>query len=169
MSSDSLRSAYLQPASAGTGAVNYQAPDLARHPPRSPRTRLGGFVHLPRLIDKARAISAGRGGDYHYPCPFDRRFLDFTGLDPEALRVEIAAGRTDAEILAWVLAHARPARTADEIAGWSAWMEQLTPDNDDSRAFFAEVLHKNAPHRNDIRTWFDWLELDDHVTFGGRP
>lgn len=170
MSTDNLRYAYLAPtATASSGAVNYQAPDLTRHPPRSPRTRLGGFVHLPRLIDKARAIAAGRGGDYHYPCPFDQRFFAFTGLDPEALLAEISAGRSDAEILSYVLSHARPRRAPEEIVAWSAWMEQLTPETDDSRTFFAEVLAKNAPHRTDILSWFDWLELDDHVSFGGRP
>lgn len=171
MSTDNLRNAYLAPTAtaSSSGAVNYQAPDLTRHPPRSPRTRLGSFVHLPRLIDKARAIAAARGGDYQYPCPFDQRFFAFTGLDPEALRSEISASRSDANILAYVLANSRPIRNTDEIAAWSAWMEQLTPDNDESRVFFADVLARNAPHRNDISTWFDWLELDDHVSFGGRP
>lgn len=164
-----LHASYLQPTGPAGGALNYLAPDLTRHPPRSPRTRLGGFVHLPRLIDKARAISAGRGGDYHYPCPFDRRFLAFTGLDPEVLRAEIAAGRTDAEVLSFVLSRSQPPRSAAEIAAWSAWMEQLQPDTDDSRAFFAEVLRQHAPHRTDVTTWFEWLELDDYVSFGGRP
>ena len=39
--------------------INYHTPDLTQHPPRSPRVRLGGFVHLPRLLDKARAFAAG--------------------------------------------------------------------------------------------------------------
>ena len=39
--------------------ISYSTPDLTQHPPRSPRVRLGGFVHLPRLLDKARAYAAG--------------------------------------------------------------------------------------------------------------
>ena len=31
------------------------APDLTQRPPRSPRVRLGGFVILPRMLDKGRA------------------------------------------------------------------------------------------------------------------
>jgi len=23
--------------------------------------------------------------------------------------------------------------------------------------------------REDVKTWFDYLDLDDHVTFGGKP
>ena len=48
-------------------------------------------------------------------------------------------------------------------------MEQWTVSSPDSRAFFNEVHRKNAPQRDDIATWFDWIELDDYVTFGGRP
>ncbi|MEJ1973364.1 MAG: DUF5069 domain-containing protein [Lacunisphaera sp.] len=58
--SDSLKTAYTAPAGTAAGVINLFAPDLTRHPPRSPRTRLGGFVHLPRLIDKARAVVTGK-------------------------------------------------------------------------------------------------------------
>ena len=39
--------------------INYSAPDLTQHPPRSLRVRLGGYVHLARLLDKARAEAGG--------------------------------------------------------------------------------------------------------------
>jgi len=25
------------------------------------------------------------------------------------------------------------------------------------------------PAREDVKTWFDLLDLDDHITFGGKP
>jgi hypothetical protein len=164
-----LKANYLNPAANKSGSVNYSAPDLTRHPPRSPRTRLGGYVQLPRLIDKARAVAAGTAGDYHYNCPIDQRFLSFTGLNPEALFEVIKSGKSDSEILAYVNANATPKRHPSEIAAWSAWFEQLTPTPPDTRAFFNDVHRKNAPHRDDIGTWFDWLELDDYVTYGGKP
>ena len=33
-------------------------PDLTKFPPRSPRVRLGGYVTLPRMLDKGRATLA---------------------------------------------------------------------------------------------------------------
>ena len=36
-------------------------------------------------------------------------------------------------------------------------------------AVYPIAIAKNAPQREDIATWFDWLELDDFVTFGGKP
>ena len=167
--SDSLQSAYINPSAPKERAINYSAPDLTRHPPRSPRTRLGGFVHLPRLLDKARAVAAGTNGDFPYNCPIDQRFFAYTGINPDDLFAEIKAGKSDSELLAYVSAHTQPKRHAAEIAAWSTWFEQLTATPPDSRAFFNDVHRKNAAHRDDIATWFDWLELDDFVTFGGKP
>lgn len=167
--SDTLATAYQKPPAAQAGAVNFAAPNLTLHPPRSPRTRLGGFVHLPRLIDKARAFAAGTNGDFHYNCPIDQRFFAYTGIDAEAFLSEVKAGKGDGELLAYALAHLQPTRHDAEIAAWSRWFEQLTPTVPDTRAFFNDVQRKNAPQREDIATWFDWLELDDYVTFGGRP
>lgn len=164
-----LHSAYLDPSAPSAGAVDLGRPDLRRHPPRSPHTRLGGFVHLPRLIDKARAKAGDRIGEYHYPCPFDKRFFDFTGLDADAFLAQAKAGRSDSELLAYVQAKGPPKRHPAEIAAWSRWMEELTPSSTEGRTFFTEVHAKNAPQRNDIVTWFDWLELDDFVSFGGKP
>ncbi len=147
----------------------YPRPDLRRHPPRNPHGRLGGYVHLPRLIDNARAMAADRIGEYHYPCPFDKRFFAFTGIGANAFLAQVKGGRSDSELLAYVQARGRPKRHPAEIAAWSQWMEQLTPSSTEARGFFNDVHLKNAPQRGDIVTWFDWLELDDFVTFGGKP
>jgi len=162
-----LSNSYLNPSKSAPGGVNYSAPDLTRHPPRSPRTRLGGYAHLPRLLDKARAVAAGKGGDFHYNCPFDQQFFAFTGIGHKAFMAEIRKGRSDSQMLAYV--RARSPRRPFEIAAWSAHMEQWTPSTPDARAFFNDVHRKNAKDRDDIGTWFDWLELDDFVTYGGRP
>jgi hypothetical protein len=166
---NSLQSAYQQPSPAAAGALNLSAPNLTRHPPRSPRTRLGGFAHFPRLIDKARAVAAGVDKDYHYNCPIDQRFFTFTGIDPEKFMEQVKAGKTDSELLAYALQNLQPKRHASEIEAWSQWFERLTPTPPDTRAFFNDVHRKNAPQRDDIATWCDWLELDDYVTFGGKP
>src|SRR5581483_669085 len=87
------------------------APDLTKRPPRSPRVKLGGYVILPRLLDKCRATIAGKPGEYHYACPVDQRFLGFVGIDPEALKNEVATGKGDGDILEWINANAKHPRT----------------------------------------------------------
>ena len=145
------------------------APDLTQRPPRSPLVRLGGFVILPRMLDKGRATIAGMNGEYHYACPMDQRFLDFVGVKPDALKKQLAAGKGDTEILAWIQKNAKRKLTEPEIHAWSSYAEQRAPADTDSREFFHGVHKKIAPKREDIATWFDLLDLDDHVSFGGKP
>jgi hypothetical protein len=140
---------------------------LTKQPPRSPRVRLGGYVILPRMLDKGRATLAGKNGEYNFACPLDQQFLGFAGIDPEALKQQLAKGKGDGEILEWVTQHTKPTRTASEIAVWSAHREVRAPDNPGSRAFFNDVHSKVAPKRTDIVTWFDLLDLDDYASFGG--
>ncbi len=130
--------------------------------------RLGGYVMLPRMLDKGRALLAGKNGEYNYNCPMDQRFLEFTGLDAEAVKQQLAAGKGDQEILEWIQAHARPQRSTQEIAAWSAAQEKRVPEGE-SKDFFYDTLNKLNPKRTDVTTWFDLLDLDDYVSFGGKP
>src|SRR5512146_494723 len=100
------------------------SPDLTKQAPRSPRVRLGGFALLPRMLDKGRATIAGKNGEYHYNCPNDQHFLNFVGIDPEALKKELAQGKGDGQILEWISANARHKRTPAEIIAWSAYIDQ---------------------------------------------
>ena len=143
-------------------------PDLTQHPPRSPRVRLGGYVILPRMLDKGRATVAGKQGEYHYDCPTDQRFLTFAGINADALKKQLAAGKGDGEILQWIEKNAKHKRTESEIAAWSAHCAQRAPADTDSRKYFQGEHAKVAPKREDIATWFDLLDLDDYVSFGGK-
>ena len=149
--------------------MNISATDLTQRPPRSPRVRLGGYVILPRMLDKGRALLAGTVGEYHYDCPTDQHFLTFTGINPEELKQQLAAGKGDGEILAWIQTHAKLPRTASEIAAWSGFMEQRAPSDTESREWYQGEHQRLAPKREDIATWFDLLDLDDYATFGGKP
>ena len=63
--------------------------DLRTTHPRSPREKLAGYAHLARIIDKCRAVLAGTQGDYIYPCPMDKRLLDFAGLAAVAMSLRL--------------------------------------------------------------------------------
>ncbi|MBI3803728.1 MAG: DUF5069 domain-containing protein [Nitrospirae bacterium] len=103
---------------------------------RSPRERLGGYLLLPRLIDKARLHAKGA-----LPAEYlgnllkntgetvDGRFLSFTGLEGEKLRGAILAARDEGAVLAWIEQHA-PLHPADEKEAWVKAIEaaRLTPE-----------------------------------------
>lgn len=145
--------------------------DLTVRPPRSPRVALGGYVQLPRLLDKCRATIAGKNGEFNFGSQtMDRHFLRFTGIDAETLKTEVATGKSDSEMLAWIQENAKTPREPWEIAQWSEYMLHRGPDSDaETLQFFAEAVAKFSTTREDIKTWFDVLDLDDFVTFGGQP
>lgn len=144
------------------------APNLHDRAPRSPRCRLGGYVILPRMLDKCRAHLAGTPGEYHFNCPLDQQFFAFTDIDAEALKAELAAGRTDSEMLAWIGAHTSQPRAAWEIEAWSVHQERRAPTSDpDTATFFAGLLAGISATRTDVHSWVDLIDLDDHVSFGG--
>src|SRR5271170_7359473 len=105
--------------------MSLQNPDLTKFPPRSPRVRLGGYVILPRCLDKGRATLAGKQGEYHFACPLDQRFLEFVGIDPEELKKQL--NKSDGEILEWVEKKAKHKRSETEIAAWSELAEKRAP------------------------------------------
>ena len=142
--------------------------DLTQRPPRSPRVRLGSFVLLPRILDKCRATLAGKNGDYKFNCPLDRQFFDFTQVDAEAFKAEVKTGKTDGEMLAWVQKNAGRKVAPFEAVAWSTHQEQRAPSDAETREYFTD-LHKQAgSNREDIATWFDLLDLDDFVSYGGK-
>jgi hypothetical protein len=143
--------------------------DLEKQPPRSPRVRIGGYVILARLLDKGRATIAGKHGEYKYACPLDQRFLEFAGIDPAALKKQLKAGKADGEILEWINANSTTKPKDSEIASWSSLQEQRVPTDPDSRKFFNDLHAGIAPKREDVATWFDLLDLDDYVSYGGKP
>src|ERR1700677_198156 len=100
------------------------APDLTQQPPRSARVRLGGYAVLPRMLDKGRAAINGKNGEYHYNCPLDQRILGFLGIDANALKEQLAAGKGDADILEWIEKNGKHKHNPVEIKAWSDFAEQ---------------------------------------------
>jgi hypothetical protein len=48
-------------------------------------------------------------------------------------------------------------------------MEKRGPDSDaETLAVFAEYVGQHSKSREDIKSWFDALDLDDYVSFGGK-
>lgn len=143
------------------------APDLTRHPPRSPRVRLGGYVILPRILDKCRATLVKKNGDYSFNCPLDQYFLKFAGVNPVSLRGQVARGLGDGEILVWIQKNQKNRRSGQEIEAWSEFMNRRAPASIDQRERMNAYQKTSQADRDDITTWFDVLDLDDFASFGG--
>jgi len=122
------------------------------------------------MLDKGRATLAGMNGEYHYNCPLDQRWVGYAGIDPKRLLAELKKGKGDGEILEWIQTNAKNKRAPWEIQQWSNYMDRRGPDSDaETFGFFANYVSKISKTREDITTWADLLDLDDFVSFGGKP
>lgn len=77
--------------------------DLTSAEPRGMDETLGGYVWLPRMIDKARAKQAGTLGHFVHPCPVDRTALARMRIDYGTFKRIIQSTQTDEEVLAALL------------------------------------------------------------------
>jgi len=82
---------------------------------------------------------------------------------------ELATGKGDGEILEWVQSHSKTPRAPWEIEAWSAFMEKRGPDSDaETLVMFTEYVVRFSKTREDVKIWFEAIELDDYATFGGK-
>ena len=148
--------------------MSIHAPDLTQRPPRSPRCRLGGYVILPRMLDKGRATLVGKHGEYHFNCPLDQHFVNFAGIKADKLKEQLATGKGDGAILEWILAQRKHKHGQHEINAWSDYQDYRGTSDPESREYFNDYHAKVAPKRGDVSSWFDVLDIDDFVSFGGK-
>jgi len=130
--------------------------------PRSPYQKLGGYVHLPRLIDKARLHRRGLLDGYNYKTVgFDKHLLAFLKVDGDAFEEAVNRLDEDGAILDWLQRHAAK-HLPEEIEHWNEAMISRHPDTAAKRARFNHFLKEaGGEGSKDIRTYFDLIEFDE--------
>ena len=130
--------------------------------PRSPYDRLGGYVHLPRLIDKAKLHRKGLLDGYNYKTVgFDKHLLAFLKLNPDAFEEAAYRLDNDVAILDWVSKNGAT-HSPDAIEHWNGMMISRRPDTAAKKARFVHFLKEaGGDGRKDIRTYFDLIEFDE--------
>ncbi|GIX06238.1 MAG: hypothetical protein KatS3mg115_0641 [Candidatus Poribacteria bacterium] len=68
--------------------------------PRGRDVIIGNIPWLARITDKARAKLRGVIGEYIYPCPADKAFLEKYGLTEEEFTRMVKENPTDNEMIA---------------------------------------------------------------------
>ena len=130
--------------------------------PRSPYDRLGGYVHLPRLIDKAKLHRKGLLDGYNYKTVgFDKHLLAFLRVNSDAFEEAAHRLEDDAAILEWVRANGAK-QSPETIEHWNEMMIARHPDTAAKKARFLHFLKEaGGDGRKDIRTYFDLIEFDE--------
>jgi len=145
--------------------MNTTAKDLTQEAATSPSHRVGGYVILARLLDKARAaFLGGNVGEYHTDCPLDHMLLDWKNIPYSEIKEQVVAGATNEQIAAYLDSHGTP-KSREEVQQWSDGMEKVNPyTNPEKKDWFAGECAKLGldPAKT---TLFQWLDEDDRVSY----
>ena len=134
-------------------------PDLTKAFPRSPNEKMSGLVHLPRMLDKARAKEKGLLGEYIYPCPLDERLLTFLGIKADKL-METSISLEDDNISSWIESECTK-RTDEEKESFNLKFLSKKPNNEKSQKKFDRIRDSIDPSRVDIQTWAALIDLEE--------
>jgi len=141
--------------------VRSLAKDLTTGYPRSPRTKLAGYVLAARCLDKFRAELSGTQGEYHYACPLDRMFLDFAGIDPEDFKRAVGEGRSDEEMDRWIREHAGN-DTKEEVIRWNNGLrdKRISELDTELQVYLEDYMEECLPGRV-VYHWFDVYDIEE--------
>jgi len=126
--------------------------------PRSSKDTLAGLAHLPRMIDKARALRNDTLGEYIYPCPLDQHVLNFLATDPKDF-ADLAEVNDDGQMAVWADESGR-SRTGKERDLLNGKILNRKPDAA-TLAEFLDQKNRIDPTRTDVITWADLRDLEE--------
>jgi Domain of unknown function (DUF5069) len=130
--------------------------------PRSPYLTLGGYIHLPRLIDKARLSRQGALHGYNYKTlGFDKHLLSFLGIDGDEFEDAANNLEGDQAILDWIHSHGVQ-NSESEIAAFNQRQIEKRPDNPEKLARFRRILQEvGGSSESGVETYFDLIDFEE--------
>lgn len=136
--------------------------DLSKTYPRSPRATLGGFVVAARVLDKCRAVIAGTADEYHFNCPLDQIFLEFTGIDADAFKAFVATDADDDAVAAWIQENSKPL-SKEEIVLWnnSLRYKRISEMPANLQVFLEDYIAEVVPADKVVYYWFDVYDIEE--------
>ncbi len=136
--------------------------DLATAYPRSPRETIGGYVIAARTLDKCRSLLNGTIGEYHFDCPLDRFFFEFTGLTGDQFKEFVATGASDDEVGEWIQERATK-RERIEIIQWNNDLrgKRISEMPGGLQEFLEDYIPANLPPEKPVYVWFDVYDIEE--------
>ena len=130
---------------------------------RGPRETVAGLVYFGRMVDKLRLEQAGKlPAEYHENLGkgFDASCCDFLGVNYDRLREKVRQGGDDQELLAWCEEQGTK-RSKEERMTWNAYLGQRGRQDDLSERLVFRKKEAGWQEREDIQTFFDYLDADE--------
>ena len=138
-------------------------------PFRSPYEKALGLVHLPRLIDKMRAVGTPQFEGYNYKkSGFDAMLLSFLGIDGDEMEGIVREGQSDDSVLTWIKSRARNL-SPDEARVFNHSILDRGQQTDEERRTFEARREQRYPGRGDLSYYVDLIEQDEGGVVYKRP
>lgn len=136
--------------------------NLNQTPPRSPRRTLAGYVIVGRALDKCRAVLAGTAGDYHFDCPLDNLFFDFSGISADAFKEFVATGADDEAVAQWISENAKDS-TTEELVQWNNDLryKRINEMPIELQVFLEGYIAEFIPEGKIVNYWFDVYDIEE--------
>jgi hypothetical protein len=135
--------------------------DLTTSYPRSVRDEYLGVVQLGRAVDKGIATANGLNGEYNYSCPMDSAIFEFLGIDGNALLDVLKNAQSESEIEAYLKPFVDKKSPAEIKAFNEDFLTHGPAPGSSGEEYFLSLRNDVAPHRTDVTTWPDLLDLDE--------
>jgi len=142
--------------------VNELALDLSQTPPRSPRVSLGGYVVAARTLDKCRAELNDSLDEYHFDCPLDNLFFDFTGITADAFRDFVKTGASDTEVGDWIKENSKVPDPL-EVIQWNNDLrgKRICEMPIELQEFLEGYIPECLPEDAVVHVWFDVYDIEE--------
>lgn len=132
--------------------------DLNVSVPRSSKEKMADIVHLPRMIDKARAHQADSLGEYIYPCPLDRQVLRFLEVDSDDF-AKLTEKFDDDQLTEWTLDQSRNRTLLERQALHNGILNRKVHPK--HWVEFKTMRDQIDPTRTDVTTWDGLTDLEE--------
>lgn len=115
-----------------------------------------------RALDKCRAVVAGTQGEYHFNCPLDQLFFDFTGISAEDFQAFVATGADDEAFATWVQETAKT-HTQEEIVAWNNDLryKRISEMPIELQVFLEGYIPQCLPANRVVYYWFDVYDIEE--------
>lgn len=138
---------------------------------RSPHDKILGLVYFGRMLDKIRLHAAGRlPEDFvaNLGEAFDRSCVEFLKVGYPDLVAKVNAGLSDEAALEWCFAQGH--RPSDgEILIWNEYMRKRGWNDQGSARLNQRKAESGFTKRDEIQTFFDYIDADEGRPFRGQP
>ncbi|NOX99297.1 MAG: DUF5069 domain-containing protein [Verrucomicrobia bacterium] len=136
--------------------------DLNTEFPRSPREVLAGYVIAARALDKCRAVVAGTQGEYHFSCPLDNIFFDFTGISSDEFKELVASGADDEAVAKWIVENSK-VKEQREVIRWNNDLrdKRISEMPIELQEFLETYIPQFIPADKMVYRWFDVYDIEE--------